>query len=152
MSQPVERAELFLHFTRRKMTALLAVVIVVGAVGLTLMLTPTGTTWRTLSRVALLPVALAIVVVVQLALRNRRWRADSPEVKLAMEDEWRRTNMDRATRTALIVVLVAQWPMAIALGFLGDVPQPRGAMAMAMATITLGLATQLGSYLWFDRD
>jgi len=153
MSEPVvERSEMFLRFSRRKMTALFVVVIVIGAVGLALMLLPVGPTWRSIARTSLIPVALAIVVVVQMSLRGRRWAADSPEVRLAMQDEWQRTNMDRATRAALITVLLIQWPLALLLGFFVQVPPPRASMAMGMATITIGLATQLALFLYFDRD
>lgn len=152
MSQPTDdRSELFLQFSQRKLTTLLVIVLAVGAVGLALMLTPTGTVWRAVSRVSLVPVAVAIVLIVQMTLRGRRWSPDSPEVRVAMQDEWRRTNMNRASRLALVVVLLAQWPLALILGF-AQIPAPRGAMAMAMATITLGLSTQIALFLFFDRE
>ncbi len=154
MTEPVDdRSELFLRFSRRKMAALLGIVVVVGVIGLALVLTPGGPIWRTVSRVSLIPVAIAIVVAVQMAFRGRRWAADSPEVRVAMQDEWRRTNMDRASRLALIVVLLAQYPLALLLGiFLPHLPQPRPAFAMAFSTITLALAAQLGLFLFFDRE
>lgn len=152
MTEPdMDRTELFLRFHRGKMIALLGLVVVVGAIGLALMLTPVGPVWRSVSRVSLIPVAIAIVVFVQMSLRSRRWAPDSPEVRVAKQDEWWRTNMDRASRRALIVVLLAQWPLGLMLGF-AQVPAPRGAMAMATATITLGLATQIGLFLFFDRE
>lgn len=148
----VEASEMFLRFSRRKMAALFAVVIVVGAVGLALMLTPVGPTWRLVARTSLIPVALAIVVFVQLSIRGRRWAPDSPEVRLAMQDEWQRTNIDRATRVALVTVLLIQWPLALLFGLFMQVPAPRASMAMGMATITIGLATQLALFLYFDRE
>jgi uncharacterized membrane protein len=152
MSQPTdEHTELFLQFSQRKLTTLLLIVLAVGAVGLALMLTPTGSVWRAVSRVSLVPVAVAIVLIVQMTLRGRRWSPDSPEVRMAMQDEWRRTNMNRASRLALVVVLLAQWPLALVLGFT-QIPAPRGAMAMAMASITIGLATQIALFLFFDRE
>jgi len=152
MSQTTnDRSELFLRFSQRKLATLLVIVVGVGAVGLALMLTPTGSVWRAVSRVSLVPVAVAIVLIVQMTLRGRRWNPDSPEVRMAAEDEWRRTNMERASRLALIVVLLAQWPLALILGFT-QIPAPRGAMAMAMATITLGLSTQIALFLKFDRE
>jgi hypothetical protein len=87
-----------------------------------------------------------------MSLRRRRWAPDAPEVKAAMQDEWRRTNMDRASRTALIVVLIAQWPLGIVFGFLAQLPPPRAALAMAAATITLGLATLITLFLFFNRE
>jgi len=152
MSQATDdRSELFLQFSQRKLTTLLVIVLAVGAAGLALMLTPTGTVWRAVSRISLVPVAVAIVLIVQMTLRGRRWPPDSPEVRMAMQDEWRRTNMNRASRLALVVVLLAQWPLALVLGFT-QIPAPRGAMAMAMASITLGLATQIALFLFFDRE
>jgi hypothetical protein len=152
MTEPdIDRSELFLRFYRRKMMAWLGVLAVVGAIGLALMLTPTGPVWRSLSRVSLIPLALAIIVLVQMSLRSRRFAPDSREVRLALQDEWWRTNMDRASRKALIVVMLAQWPLSLVLGFAG-VPAPRGAMAMATTTITLGLVTQIGLFLFYDRE
>lgn len=148
----VARADLFLQFSRRKMAVLLVLVLVLGAIGLALMLTPVGPTWRSIALASVIPVALAILVVAHLSVRSRRWAPTSPEVALAMQDEWRKTNMDRASRTALAVLLVAQWPLGLVLGFFTHLPQPRGALAMATATITLGIATQLGSFLFWDRD
>jgi hypothetical protein len=152
MIDPIEDpSERFLRFHRRKMIALLIVGVAVGAIGLALMLTPTGPAWRSISRASLVPIAIAVVVVVQLMARTRRWAPDSPEVRRASDDEWQRTVMDQASRTALIVVLIAQWPLALMLGFL-EFPPPRASMAMAMATITVGLATQLGLSLYLDRE
>lgn len=152
MTEPTQdRSELFLRFSRRKLIALLVVVVVVGAVGLVLMLTPVGPVWRSAARASLLPVAIAILVVVQMSRQSRRWAPNSPEVRMAMQDEWLRTNMDRAARVALVAILLAQWPLALIIGFL-RFPPPRASMAMAMATITLGLATQIGVFLFLDRD
>lgn len=151
MTETVSQSDLFLQFNRRKLTLLLAIVLVVGAIGLALMLTPAGPAWRSVARASVVPVVVVIAVLVQLAIRSRRWAPKSPEVEVAMQDEWQRTNMNRASRTAFVVLLVAQWPLGITLGFL-DVPAPRGAMAMAMATVTLGLATQLAAFLFLDRE
>jgi uncharacterized membrane protein len=147
-----ETSERFLRFSRQKMYALLVVVILLGATGLALILPPTGPTWRSIARACLIPVAIAIVVVVQMALRSRRFAPNSPEVKMALNDEWRQTNMNRATRAALIVILIAQYPLALLFGFVTDLPTPRPGFAMAFSTITLGLATQLALFLFFDRE
>lgn len=154
MTEPtVDRSELFLSFNRRKMIALLGIVIVVGAIGLAILLTPSGPAWRTVSRASLIPVAIAIIVAVQMSLRGRRWAPDSPEVRMAMQDEWWKTNMDRASRIALVVVLLSQYPLAWLFGLImSDLPQPRPSFAMAFATITLGAVTQLGLFLYFDRE
>ena len=151
MTETATQSDLFLQFNRRKLALLLVIVLVVGAIGLALMLTPVGPVWRSVARASIVPVVVAIAVLVQLAIRSRRWAPSSPEVEVAMQDEWQKTNMARASRTAFVVLLVAQWPLAIIIGFLGF-PAPRGAMAMGMATVTLGLATQLGTFLFLDRE
>src|SRR5688500_11680188 len=134
MTEPETQSDLFLQFNRRKLTMLFVVVLVLGAIGLALMLTPAGPAWRSFARASVVPVVIAIAVLVQFSIRSRRWAPNSPEVEVAMQDEWHRTNMDRASRTAFVTLLVAQWPLGITLGFL-HVPAPRGAMAMAMATV-----------------
>jgi len=134
------------------MIALLVVVVVLGATALSLMLSPAGAVRSPANLVWwLLPVAIALLVAVPMSLRRRRWAPDAPEVKAAMHDEWRRTNRDRASRSALIVVLIAQWPLGLIFGFL-TLPAPRVAFAMAAATITLGLATWIMLFLNFDRE
>jgi predicted signal transduction protein with EAL and GGDEF domain len=153
MTETTDRSELFLRFSRQKLIALFAIVIVVGAVGLALLLTPIGPAWRSMSLTLLVPVSIAVLAALWFSLRGRRWNPDSPEVKIATEDEWRRTNMDRATRAALIVALVAQYPLALMFGmFLPDLAQPRPAFAMAFSTITLALAVQIGLFLSLDRE
>jgi hypothetical protein len=101
----------------------------------------------------LIPVAMVIVVgAVQTSLKGRRWDPKSPEVRTVMEDEWRRASMDRASRIALIVVVAAQWPLAMLLGFVATLPADRTAMAMAAASMTLGLLTLIALFLAFERQ
>lgn len=153
MEPTIHPSEQFLRFRQRKMITLLAIILVVGAIGLALVLTPGGPVWRSVSRASLIPLAIAIVVAVQVAFRGRRWSADSPEVKVAMQDEWLRSNMDRASRLALVVALLAQYPLALMFATLfPGLPQPRPVFAMAFSTITLALATQLGVFLYLDRE
>lgn len=153
MEEPlVDRSERFLHFSQRSLVALLVVVVVLGATALSLMLSPPGAVASSANLAWwLLPVAIAALVAVPMSLQRRRWTEDAPEVKAVMQDEWRRMNRDRASRSSLIVVLVAQWPLGLAFGFL-DLPQPRVAFAMAAATITLGLVTWITLFLYLDRD
>ena len=60
--------------------------------------------------------------------------------------------MHRASRVALIVVLMAQYPLVLLFEFVMQLPPPRGAFAMAASTITLGLATLMALFLFFDRE
>lgn len=142
------------RFSRRSMVALLFVVAALGGTGLALILSPEGAVGRSAARAAwLLPVAIVIVAaVVQGSLRGRRWKPDSPEVRVILEDELRRASMDRASRIALIVLVAAQWPLGLLIGFVSGLPGHRTAMAMAAASITLGLLTLITLFLYFDRE
>lgn len=135
------------------MAILLVIILLLGATGIALTISPEGAVARSSARAAwFIPIAIAIIAGVQTSFGRRRWDPKSEEVKLILEDEWRRTNMARATRAALVTVLVAQTPLAWTFGFLTQLPPPRLAFAMAISTITLGLATVLALFLIFDRD
>jgi hypothetical protein len=83
---------------------------------------------------------------------GRRWDPPSPEAKAILNDELRQTSLNRASRAALIVVLIAQLPLGLVFGMLAQLPAARTAMAMAEATITLGMATLISLFLFFDRE
>jgi RsiW-degrading membrane proteinase PrsW (M82 family) len=148
------RSEILLQFSRRSMFVLLFVVIVMGAVALGFTLSPegeAGNRWQPLSW--LLPVAITIVAAgLNTSLRGQRWDPSSPEVKTIMQDEWRRANIARASRAALIGVLLAQWPLALIFGFLMRLSPSRMAMTMAASTMTLGLVILISLFLYFDRE
>ena len=148
------RAELLLRFSRRSMIVLLFVVVVLGGVALSLMLSPAGAVGNRANLASwLMPVAIVIIVgALQTSLRGQRWDPSSPEVKAILQDEWRQANIARASRAALIAVLILQWPLALALGFLARLSPPRMAMAMAASTMTLGLVTLISLLLYFDRE
>jgi uncharacterized membrane protein len=153
MIAPTEHpSELFLRFNQRSMAGLLVIVLLLGGSGLSLMLSPSHEVFRVASRVALAVVAIVLMVALPMSIWRRRWAADSPEVKVVVGDEWRRTNMDRASRAAFIVVLSVQYPLVLIFGFFMRLPAPRGAMAMMASTVTLGLATLLALFLYFDRE
>ena len=149
-----DRSELLLRFSRRSMIVLLFVVVVLGAVALGLMLSPAGAVGDRANLVSwLMPVAIVIIVsALQTSLRGQRWDPHSAEVKAIMQDEWRRANMARASRAALVAVLITQWPLALIFGFLTPLSPPRMAMAMAASTMTLGLVTMISLFLFFDRE
>jgi uncharacterized membrane protein len=155
MNQASEHpVEVFQRFSRRSMVALLFVIAILGGTALALILSPEGAVGRAATRMMwLIPVAMVIVVAaVQTTLKGRRWDPKSAEVKTVMEDEWRRASMDRASRIALIVVVAAQWPLAMLLGFVATLPAQRTAMAMAAASMTLGLLTLIALFLAFERQ
>ena len=146
--------EVFQRFSRRSMVALLFVIAILGGTALALILSPQGAVGRAANRMMwLIPVAIVIVVAaVQTSLKGARWDPKSAEVKTVMEDEWRRASMDRASRIALIVVVAAQWPLAMLLGFVAALPAHRTAMAMAAASMTVGLVTLIALFLAFERQ
>jgi putative flippase GtrA len=153
MSETAEHpSELFLRFSRRSMIALFAIVLLLGAAALALMLSPSHEAFRVVSLAAVAAIGVVLMIVVRMAFQRRRWAEDAPEVKAVVYDDWRRTNMNRASRAALIVALTAQYPLALIFGFAMRLPAPVGAMAMMAATITIGLATLTGLFLFFDRD
>ncbi|HEV7238192.1 MAG TPA: hypothetical protein VGQ36_03050 [Thermoanaerobaculia bacterium] len=146
-------SEILQRFSRRNLFVLLVIVLLLGATGIAITLSPQGAIARSSERFAwFIPVAFAIIAGVQTSLARRRWDPKSEEVKLILDDEWRRTNMARASRAALVTVLVAQTPLAWTFGFLTQLPPVRLAFAMALSTITLGLTTLIALFLIFDRD
>lgn len=145
-------SDLFLNYSRQKLIALLIVSLVVGAVGLALVIIPSGPTWRSVADVSLVVMALVILVIVGFAMRGRQWSAAAPEVQAAQRDEWLATNVNRANRGALAVVLLAQFPLAVPLGYMANLVPPQGTIVMAMATVMIGLVSRIGLFLWYDRE
>lgn len=129
------------------MTVLFLLVIAFGAVCVAMAFRPSHTWPRAV--VPLTFIMALIAIGLQRTLGGERWDPRLPEVRAIVEDEWRRSNMNRARRAAFAVVLVVQLPLGLVLAGL---PSLQALMAMAAATITLGLATLLGLFLYFDRD
>jgi hypothetical protein len=141
------------RFSRRNLLLLLVIVLILGGTALAITLSPEGAVARSSARWAwILPVAMAIIVAVQTSLRGRRWDPKSAEVNLLLNDEWRRTNMARASRATLITVLAAQIPFAWVYAFLTQLPSVRTAFAMAITTITFGLTAFIAVFLFLSRD
>lgn len=149
MDHPQEsRSEKYLRFSRRSTTVLLLLVLAVGSVCVAMAFRPVSPHWPQ----AMLPmwiVAIVLAAGLQRTLGGDHWDPRTPEVRAIVEDEWRRTNMDRARRVAFVVVLGAQLPLGL---LLASLPPLRAVMAMAAATITLGLSTLLALFLYLDRD
>jgi hypothetical protein len=147
----VSRSERYLRFSRRGMVVILVSSMITGGSLLVLALDPDGALGSLMPRIsALIPMAIAIVAGMLVAtLGGHKWDPEAPEARAILEDEWRRANMNRAIRVAFVVVLAAQVP----LGFwLASVPSPRGILALATTTMTLGLAVLAGLFLYFDRE
>jgi hypothetical protein len=144
------RAERYLRYSRHGMVVILVLVIAVGAAFLAVALNPDGVVARWMPRLALsVPIGIALIAsALQWTLRGDRWDPASAEARAVLEDEWRQVNLARAARWALGAVLAAQVPLAL---WLGALPAPRGVLAQAVATMTLGMAALLGLYLFFQR-
>lgn len=145
------RAERYLRFSQRGMSLALVLVLVLGAISMAMAFRPeSGSMWMARSG-GILAVAITIAVVMLhgSTLRGDRWNASVPEAQAIVHDEWRRTNMDRAVRVAFVVVLAAQLPFGL---LMASLPSLRAVMAMGAATATLGMATFIVLYLFFNRE
>jgi hypothetical protein len=142
------RAEEYLRFSRRSMTVLLLLIIAVGGLCVAMAIRPWAPMWSQ-AMPALWIIGAAIALGLQRTLGGERWDPRAPEVRVIVEDEWRRSNMNRARRIAFAVVLGTQVPLGLLLARL---PPLQAVMGMAAATITLGLATLIALFLYFDRD
>jgi carbon starvation protein CstA len=149
MTNPTEtRSEQYLRFSRRSMTVGLLLVLAIGGVCLAMAVQSHALVWSRAIPVLWI-VAVVIAAGLQRTLGGERWNPRAPEARAIMEDEWRRSNMERARRVAFVVALGAQLPLGL---LLAGLPSLRAVMAMATATLTLGLATLIGLFLYFDRD
>jgi hypothetical protein len=145
------RSDLYLRFTRRGLATVLIVILVLGIGCLLSALVPDGRVSRSMQRSSwLIPIAIAIAVVaLQAPLRKHHLTTDSPEAKVVMEDELRRLSMDRARKFAFGAVLIAQVPLAL---LFSRWPSLHALLAMAVATITLGMTVMIALFLAFDRE
>lgn len=146
------RAELLLVMSRRGLFVVLAMVLLAGATviahavrpGMLLADWPSKAPW-------LIPVAIVFIVVLFNAPFGKRpWRAGGVEERAILEDEFRQVNLARAQRVALFVILIAQVPLGLLLST--TTPTESALMAMAVSSITLGMAVLIASFLYFDRD
>ena len=157
MTEPTtqDRSELHLRFSRRMMAVLLLIIVAFGAIGLAMTLRPDGAFSQALERAPwFFPIATIIgVAVLQTSMRKNRWVPNSPEAKTLLNDEWRRTNLDRAMKIAFIVILVTQLPLGWLFGvMLAQLSVLRAVLAMGVSTVTLGMTTFIATFLILDRD
>lgn len=143
-----DRKELLLRISRRSLVVLLVMILLIAATLMAHLLRPGSLLADWASRMPwLLPVAIVTVFLLFVAPVRRSFRPNDPEVKALENDEFRRANLARAERVALIVVLLAQIPLAMFLPGANTVAAP----AMGIATVTIALATFIVSFLCFDR-
>ncbi len=150
MTSPTpSRTELYQAYSHRSMVLIFTLALLVGGVTVAVVVDPDGALARGLPRTAaLVPVAIALSVAALYAtLRGQRWDPAAADARAVLEDEWRQQSLTRALRGAFGVVLAAQAPLAACL--VGR-PGPASLMAMAVATMCLGLATLSGLFLLFD--
>jgi hypothetical protein len=150
MNAAASRTERYFRYSHRGMVVILVLVIAVGAAFLAVALNPDGIVARWMPRLALsVPIGIALIAgALQWTLRGDRWDPAAPEARAVLGDEWRQVCLARAARWALVVVLAAQVPLAL---WLGALPAPRGVLAQAVATMTLGMAALVGLFLYFQR-
>jgi hypothetical protein len=146
----VSRSENYLRYSHRGMVVVLVLMVVIGSVSLAISLQPDGVVAQWTARFSIMvPIAIALIGgALGATLRGDRWDPKAPGARAIVQDEWRRLNMARAMRGAFVVVIIAQMPLAL---WLGSLPSPRGVMAMAITTMTLGVATLSGLFLIFER-
>lgn len=155
MTEPSDNpSESLVLFSRRSMSTLLGIVLVLGAAALAMTLWADGAAPRFMAQGSwVVPVAIVLLgVALRATLRGRRFDSRSPEAKAILNDELRQSSLSRASRAALTVVLIAQLPLGLLFGMLAQLPAARTALAMAEATITLGMATLISLFLFFDRE
>ena len=161
MTELQSRSELFLRFTRRSMLIVLLLILSLGLMSLAMALRPEAEISRFFERASwVIPIGIVIAVVaLQTSQRKHHFTPGSAEVKAVMNDELRRTSLDRARFIAFLVVLIAQVPFALlfsqtplGLGLSADLPAYRAVMAMAVSTITLGMTVFIVSFLVLDRE
>jgi hypothetical protein len=157
MTEPTaqDRSELYLRFSRRGMAVLLILIVLLGVTALAMALRPDGAFAQALEKAPwFFPIAAIIgVAMLQTSLRKNRWDPNAPEVKAILNDEWRRTNLDRAMKVAFIVILVTQLPLGWLFGvMLAQLSVLRAVLGMAVSTITLAMTTFVATFLILDRD
>lgn len=143
----LHRAELLLRSSRRALFVVLIMIIGAAATLLAHALRPGTLLADWPSRGPwLIPVMIAMFAAMAGTFGPRR--PAEAEMRILLEDEFRKTNLARAQRVALIVVLLFQAPLAIVLSGLTTVA---AVSAMAEATIAMGMVSLIASFLFFDR-
>ncbi|HET7433247.1 MAG TPA: hypothetical protein VFN10_00900 [Thermoanaerobaculia bacterium] len=137
------------QYRRRALVALLFVIALLGTFALFTIVAPGPMAARAGMFV---PVFIAVTAGALASRKGPRWDPRSPEVGAILRDEYRQASMDRASRITLIVVLIAQWPIALFAASMNALSPIRMAMAIVTASTTVGLLTFLALWLVFERD
>jgi hypothetical protein len=145
-----DRVEMLLRVNRRALAVILLLIVFLGATAMAIAIWPD--TWLgewPLRFPLLFPIA---VLLASFCLRflggGRDFRADAAEVKVVLNDDFRRANLLRAQRIALVLILIAQVPLGL---LFMRVQSTRAVIGMGGATIALGLSAVILLFLFFDR-
>jgi hypothetical protein len=145
------RVEMFLRTSRRALGVVLLLVFFLEATVIAMAFWPA--TWLAEWPMRF-PLAFPILVwLAFMALRltrdGRELRANAPEAKVVLNDEFRQANLLRAQRWAFILVLIAQLPLGL---LFMRVPVARAVLGMGGTTIALGMSAVILLFLFFDRE
>jgi FtsH-binding integral membrane protein len=147
--RPEPTIEALARVSRRGLYVVLFMIVALGGTAIAMAVEPESMFARWPGVMPWLIPMFTIFAVVTFRVRGGRgWNPASPEVKAVLEDEFRQANLARAQRATLIVVLAAQIPLAL---LFASLPESRSVMALAVSTITLGMATLITLFLIFDR-
>ncbi|MGE5112133.1 MAG: hypothetical protein ACM3JB_14820 [Acidobacteriaceae bacterium] len=145
------RVEMFLRTSRRALVVVLLFVFILEATVIAVAFWPA--TWLAEWPMRF-PLAFPIFVLLAfMALRlmrdGRELRANAPEAKVVLNDEFRQANLLRAQRWAFILILIAQLPLGL---LFMRVPVTRAVLGMGGTTIALGMSAVILLLLFFDRE
>jgi FtsH-binding integral membrane protein len=149
-ARPEPTIEALARFSRRSLFAVLVMILVLGATAIAMAVAPESmfARWPGVMPWLIPMFTIFAAVVLRTSGGGRLWNPASREVKAVLEDEFRQANLARAQRATLIVVLAAQIPLAL---LFTSLPASQALMALAISTITLGMATLITLFLLFDR-
>ena len=146
-----DRVEMLLRVNRRALAVLLLLIVFLGATAVAMASWPD--TWLgqwPLRFPLLFPIAVLLAF---FCLRffggGRNFRPDAAEVKVVLNDDFRRANLLRAQRIALVLILSAQVPLGL---LFMRVPTTRAVIGMGGTTIALGVSAVILLFLFFDRE
>ena len=146
-----DRVEMLLRMNRRALAVLSLLIVFLGATAMAMALWPD--TWLgewPLRFPLLFPIAVLLALsCLRFLGGGRDFRADAAEVKVVLNDDFRRANLLRAQRIALVLILMAQVPLGL---LFMRVQTTRAVIGMGGTTIALGVSAVILLFLFFDRE
>jgi signal transduction histidine kinase len=146
-----DRVETLLRVNRRALAVLSLLTVFLGATAVAMALWPDIWLGQWPLRFPLLfPIAVLLAF---FCLRffggGRDFRSDAAEVKVVLNDDFRRANLLRAQRIALGLILIAQVPLGL---LFMHVQTTRAVIGMGGTTIAFGVSAVILLFLFFDRE